>query len=49
VIAVGVAVGTVKRAVERGSEKKGLSVEVPKPEKGYHEWWIVPRVVEKKD
>ena len=57
-IAVGVAVETVKRAVDRrkssgdekaeGEEGLGLKVEVPKPEQGYHEWWIVPKVVETK-
>jgi hypothetical protein len=50
-IAVGVAVETVRRAViahEQGETGLGLGleVEVPKPEKGYHDWWIVPRVVE---
>jgi hypothetical protein len=58
-IAVGVAVGGLKRAVEGAGVDKGeggegegrdlgVEVEVPKPEKGYHEWWIVPRVTEKK-
>jgi hypothetical protein len=54
-IAVGVAVGTVRRAVVDAGPGDGegvvaarLSVEVVKPEKGYHEWWIVPRVVERK-
>jgi hypothetical protein len=22
-------------------------VQVPRPEEGYHEWWIVPKVVER--
>lgn len=52
VIAAGVAVETAKRAAARqgegGDGELGLSVEVPKPEEGYHEWWIVPRIVEKK-
>ncbi|KAK4122570.1 hypothetical protein N657DRAFT_598153 [Parathielavia appendiculata] len=49
-IAVGVAVESVKRAlVANADEKAGMggltmSVEVPRPENGYHEWWIVPRV-----
>jgi hypothetical protein len=57
-IAVGVAVGGLRRAVEAAGvggevgegEKRdlGVEVEVPTPEKGYHEWWIVPRVTEKK-
>jgi hypothetical protein len=46
-IAVGVAVETVKRAVEDGRGGR-LNVEVPRAEKGYHEWWVVPRVVERK-
>jgi hypothetical protein len=36
---------------EEGEGEKrdlGVEVEVPTPEKGYHEWWIVPRVTEKK-
>jgi hypothetical protein len=27
--------------------KERLSVQVPRPDEGYHEWWIVPKVVEK--
>ncbi|KAM7186359.1 putative mak10 subunit [Naviculisporaceae sp. PSN 640] len=54
-IAVGVAIAAVKRAVEaadgEGTEaatyvKGRLEVEVPKPDKGYHEWWIVPKIIE---
>ena len=52
VIAVGLAVSTVRRAVEKkgggGGGGLGLRVEVPRPEEGYHEWWIVPRVTEMK-
>lgn len=52
VIAVRVAVETVKRAVGKNGGEEGaglgLSVEVPKPEKGYHEWWIVPKVLERR-
>ncbi|KAK0612858.1 Mak10 subunit, NatC N-terminal acetyltransferase-domain-containing protein [Bombardia bombarda] len=29
---------------EGGKGKLALKVEVPKPEKAYHEWWIVPKV-----
>ncbi|KAH6851288.1 Mak10 subunit, NatC N-terminal acetyltransferase-domain-containing protein [Chaetomium sp. MPI-CAGE-AT-0009] len=54
-IAVGLAVAAVRRvvdAVEEGGEggegvKERLSVQVPRPEEGYHEWWVVPKVVER--
>ncbi|KAL2135794.1 hypothetical protein VTI74DRAFT_6860 [Chaetomium olivicolor] len=45
-IAVGVALSAVQRAVLEGKEGR-LSVEVPEVGKGYHEWWVVPRVVQK--
>ncbi|OTB04598.1 hypothetical protein M426DRAFT_22738 [Hypoxylon sp. CI-4A] len=54
-IAAGVAVSTLQRAFEKaggteqaelesGSELK-FKVEMPEPEKGYHGWWIVPKLV----
>ncbi|KAI1139645.1 Mak10-domain-containing protein [Hypoxylon sp. FL0543] len=58
-IAAGVAVSTLQRAFERagGSASKevefeegkglGLKVEMPEPGKGYHDWWIVPKLVSK--
>jgi hypothetical protein len=46
-IAAGVAIGTVKRAVANGTEK-GLKVEVQPSEKGYHPWWVVPKVMEQR-
>ncbi|KAK3314781.1 Mak10 subunit, NatC N-terminal acetyltransferase-domain-containing protein [Apodospora peruviana] len=36
------------RAATGNDVKDMVQVEVPKPDKGYHEWWIVPKVVEKK-
>ncbi|KAM7199598.1 N-alpha-acetyltransferase 35, NatC auxiliary subunit [Rhypophila sp. PSN 637] len=55
-IAAGLAIAAVKKgiaaaaaAAEEDSDLVNfLQVEVPKPEKGYHEWWIVPKVGEKK-
>lgn len=57
-IAAGIAVAAVKKAVVAAAadnEEGGkldlttrLQVDVPKPEKGYHEWWIVPRIGERK-
>ncbi|KAF3067484.1 N-alpha-acetyltransferase 35, NatC auxiliary subunit [Daldinia childiae] len=50
-IAAGVAVSTLQRALDRagGSEDKDsqlkLKVEMPAPGKGYHDWWIVPKLV----
>ncbi|KAH9893729.1 Mak10-domain-containing protein [Xylariomycetidae sp. FL2044] len=72
-IAAGLAVATLRKAVEEGEEKKrtsaggggkgdddggnlglergeaerrlGLRVEMPNEGKGYHDWWIVPKLV----
>ncbi|EAQ86987.1 hypothetical protein CHGG_08240 [Chaetomium globosum CBS 148.51] len=53
-IAVVLAVGVVKRVVDEVGETgagvgvgERLGVQVPRPEEGYHEWWVVPKVVEK--
>ncbi|KAI1084367.1 Mak10-domain-containing protein [Whalleya microplaca] len=55
-IAAGVAVGTLQRAVEEkgegvgegeneGGKGLGLKVEIPVQGRGYHDWWIVPKLV----
>lgn len=49
VIQAGVAVSTLKKiaeAKERG-EELSVKVEIPDPEKAYHEWWIVPNITMK--
>ncbi|KAK1761252.1 N-alpha-acetyltransferase 35, NatC auxiliary subunit [Echria macrotheca] len=55
-IAINIAVAAIRRALESGAAKEGgmapgeqkVMVELPKPAKSYHEWWIVPKIVEKK-
>lgn len=42
VIALGIAVAAVKKWVAEGSPVGRLKVEIT--EKGYHDWWIVPKV-----
>lgn len=51
-IAAGVAVSTLQQALRRvGSQEDqsplelGLKVEMPEMGKGYHDWWIVPKLV----
>lgn len=29
-------------------DRLGVKIEVPKPDEGYHEWWIVPKIIVKK-
>lgn len=45
-IAAGLAISGVKKGVEAVAEgeKVRIKIEVPLPEKGYHVWWIVPKV-----
>ncbi|AEO61343.1 hypothetical protein MYCTH_2311397 [Thermothelomyces thermophilus ATCC 42464] len=54
--ALGMAVSKVKKAVTAAAAAEGsgndgvggrLQVQVPRPEEGYHEWWIVPKVTER--
>lgn len=51
-IAASIAVASVKKGIAAGEGEADLlermQGEVPKPEKGYHEWWIVPKVRERK-
>ncbi len=35
------------RIQDRPGQDWGINVEVPKPEKTYHSWWIVPKISEK--
>ncbi|KAI8959493.1 Mak10-domain-containing protein [Daldinia sp. FL1419] len=50
-IAAGVAVSTLQRALEKagdcedGDLQLKLKVEMPVPGKGYHDWWVVPKLV----
>lgn len=55
VIAVNIAISTVRNALGGLSRGEGeaeagarLKAEVPRPDKCYHDWWIVPKVSEKK-
>ncbi|TVY38701.1 N-alpha-acetyltransferase, NatC auxiliary subunit [Lachnellula subtilissima] len=48
-IFTGISIATVKKAVE-GMEKNGskelkIRVEIPTTGKGYHDWWIVPKII----
>ncbi|KAH7321111.1 Mak10 subunit, NatC N-terminal acetyltransferase-domain-containing protein [Stachybotrys elegans] len=46
-IATGIAISTVRKGLHKSSEGNGinLKVEIPTPDKTYHDWWIIPRVV----
>ncbi|TDZ23369.1 N-alpha-acetyltransferase 35, NatC auxiliary subunit [Colletotrichum orbiculare MAFF 240422] len=48
-IATGLAVSMVRKALEKNGGGEGgdlqIRAEVPTPDKSYHEWWIVPRIV----
>ncbi|KAK3320708.1 Mak10 subunit, NatC N-terminal acetyltransferase-domain-containing protein [Cercophora scortea] len=53
IIAASIAISTLSDATKGGVEGEeglglGLEVVVPKPEKGYHEWWIVPKITRKR-
>ncbi|KAJ4004470.1 N-alpha-acetyltransferase, non-catalitic subunit [Fusarium irregulare] len=43
-IATGLAITTVQKALEKEAEDS-IKAEVPTPDKCYHDWWIVPRVI----
>lgn len=45
-IATSLAVSALQKALERPGRDGSLdvSVEVPSPDKAYHEWWIVPQI-----
>lgn len=46
-IFAGIAVSTLQRAIEKTGEEGELNLKVEMPEegKGYHDWWIVPKIV----
>lgn len=46
-IFTGISVATVRKAVEAmGKEKEmGIRVEIPETGKGYHDWWVVPKII----
>nr|XP_036586040.1 N-alpha-acetyltransferase 35, NatC auxiliary subunit [Colletotrichum truncatum]KAF6796231.1 N-alpha-acetyltransferase 35, NatC auxiliary subunit [Colletotrichum truncatum] len=46
-IATGLAVSVIRKALEKSGEGGDLKLkaEVPTPDKSYHEWWIVPKVM----
>jgi hypothetical protein len=47
-IATGIAVSAVRKAAEaaaRDGTPPKIKVEVPRPDKAYHEWWIAPKVI----
>ncbi|KAM0330519.1 hypothetical protein ACHAQA_003466 [Verticillium albo-atrum] len=46
-IATGLAVSGLQRALDKAGESGDLKLraEVPTPDKAYHEWWLVPRIV----
>ena len=46
-IALGLAIATLQKAIERSEDGGDLKLraEVPTPDKAYHEWWIVPKLV----
>ncbi|GKT47060.1 N-alpha-acetyltransferase, 35 NatC auxiliary subunit [Colletotrichum spaethianum] len=47
-IATGLAVSVIRKALDKSGEGGGdlkLKAEVPTPDKSYHEWWIVPRIM----
>ncbi|KAK5997018.1 Embryonic growth-associated-like protein [Cladobotryum mycophilum] len=46
-IATGIAISTVQKALAKSEDLDDLKikVEVPLPDKAYHEWWIVPKIV----
>jgi hypothetical protein len=51
-IAAGVAVSSLQKALhdkaggsQDAAESLGVAAQIPTPDKAYHEWWIVPRIV----
>ncbi|KAL3302566.1 mak10 subunit [Colletotrichum asianum] len=46
-IAAGLAVSVIRKALDKSGEGGDLKLkaEVPTPDKSYHEWWIVPRII----
>lgn len=46
-IFTGISVATVRKAVEAMGKGKemGIRVEIPETGKGYHDWWVVPKII----
>ncbi|KND94563.1 N-alpha-acetyltransferase 35, NatC auxiliary subunit [Tolypocladium ophioglossoides CBS 100239] len=46
-IATGIAISSVQKALQKSEEAGELKIKavVPGPDKAYHEWWIVPKIV----
>ena len=46
-IATGIAISALQKALHKSQKPTDLKIraEVPTPDKAYHEWWIVPRIV----
>ncbi|KAF9877645.1 hypothetical protein CkaCkLH20_04780 [Colletotrichum karsti] len=46
-IATGLAVSVIRKALDKSGDGGDLKLkaEVPTPDKSYHEWWIVPRII----
>ncbi|KAF7542327.1 hypothetical protein G7Z17_g11664 [Cylindrodendrum hubeiense] len=46
-IATGIAISAVQKALERSLKTGELKIkaEVPTPDKCYHDWWVVPRII----
>lgn len=48
-IATGLAISSLQKALQTASASNedglGVTAEVPTPDKTYHEWWIVPRIL----
>jgi len=48
-IFTGISVAAVRKAVEAmeksGSEEVGVRVEISVAGKGYHDWWVVPKII----
>ena len=46
-IATSLAITAVRKAIDKAGPdgKPGVRVEIPTPDKAYHEWWIVPKII----
>lgn len=45
-IFTGITVSTLRKAVQTGKGNNvSIKVEIPLPGKGYHDWWVVPKVI----
>lgn len=46
-IATGIAISSVQKALREagGSGEMKIKAEIPTPDKAYHEWWIIPKII----